>query len=170
MNRVFAFMGVTALLATAGAGTIEFNFPIDTIQEVPAPNIPVGAPVPVGNGVVTLDTDTNEVSWEISYQDLTGPIVAPGAHIHGPAGPGATAGVFVFLAGGSGAPLPQPATGVLSGSTTLTAEQAGWILDGLAYVNIHTGLNQPGEIRGQVVPEPSTLALGLLALGFLRRR
>ncbi|PYI88597.1 MAG: CHRD domain-containing protein, partial [Verrucomicrobia bacterium] len=32
----------------------------------------------------------------------------------------------------------------------MTAEQARWFLDGLIYMNIHTGLNPDGEIRAQL--------------------
>ncbi len=34
----------------------------------------------------------------------------------------------------------------------LTDEQKQIIMDGLAYINIHSTLNPPGEIRGQIVP------------------
>lgn len=158
-------------VAATQAGLITYDFPIDVAQEVPAPTIPSGFS-PSGTGLVTLDTDTNELTFEITYQGLTGDIVSPGAHIHGPAAAGSTAGVFVFLAGGtSGNPLPQPPSGVLTGSAILTDTQEQWVLDGLAYVNIHTAQNGAGEIRGQVVPEPATIGLlGLAGLAVLRRR
>ena len=47
------------------------------------------------------------------------------------------------------------------------------MLNGLHYVNIHTEEFPGGEIRGQVVPEPSAIALalvGLLALSVRGRR
>lgn len=161
---------LAALLATstfAVAEVVEFNFPINVDQTVPAANIPGGFS-PSGSGFVSLDTDTNELNWEITYSDLTGEIVAPGAHFHGPADFGDTAGVEVFLSDGS---PPEPASGMLIGSATLTDQQESDLLDGLWYVNIHTAMNQPGEIRGQVVPEP-TSALGLVLAGLvaLRRR
>ncbi len=171
MRALFTAFAAVGLAMGASAATVEFNFPINVEQEVPAPTIPAGVPTPSGQGLVTVDTDANTVTWEIDYSNLTGDIVAPGAHLHGPADFGETAGLFVFLAGGDGAPLPQPATGTLSGSASITDEEEGWLLDGLVYVNIHTAANQPGEIRGQVVPEPASLTLlGLAATLCFRRR
>jgi len=162
--------------STAFGDMIQFDFPIDTFQELPAPTIPVGVPVPSGSGTVLLDTVANTIDWSIDYQDLTGQIVAPGAHFHGAAMVGQVAGIQIDIAGnaagtGTGVPLPQPASGNLSGSASITDIQEADIIAGLWYVNIHTGLNQAGEIRGQVVPEPTTLAL-LAAFGVVafRRR
>ena len=87
--------------------------------------------------------------------------------MHGPAPAGSTAGVQIFLS--DGAP-PEPATGQLVGSAAITDDQEADLLAGLWYVNIHTELNQPGEIRGQVVPEPATATLALwLACIYWRR-
>jgi hypothetical protein len=65
------------------------------------------------------------------------------AHFHGPAEPGAAAGVVVKL----GPDVSSPITG----SGPLTDEQEGWLRKGLLYVNVHTAAHPPGEIRGQVV-------------------
>ncbi|WP_169976868.1 CHRD domain-containing protein [Tautonia rosea] len=172
----FALVLSIVIAPLAGASTITFTTTLDTLQEVPTPNIPSGFD-PKGSGILKLDTTSLLLSWDIEYEGLTGPIVAPGAHLHGPAGPGVTAGVQVWLAGGpSGVPLPQPASGQLIGSTTITSAQADQLIAGLWYVNIHTALNPAGEIRGQVlaIPEPSTLGMmgmGGLAVGlFVRHR
>ncbi len=175
MRRILASAGVGVALAIGGAAdgaVVEFDFPITVSQEVPAPTVPDTPVEPAGVGHVTLDTDTNELSWEIVYAGLSGDIVSPGAHFHGPAEIGETAGIEVFIVGGDGAAIPQPPSGTLIGSTTVTDEQEQQILDGLWYVNIHTELNGPGEIRGQVIPEPATAALGLIGatLVTLRRR
>jgi hypothetical protein len=161
-------LALVALLLPAGSDAQIFNFPIDTVQEVPTPTIPAGVPIPMGTGMVTLDTDANMISWTIDYQDLTGSIVSPGAHFHGPAGPGATANVEIFLSDGD---PPEPATGQLVGSAAVSDDQELDILAGLWYVNIHTELNGAGEIRGQVVPEPAAGLLASLAcVCFWRRR
>ena len=160
---VLVFLLVTALVTTAHAQTIVYNFPINTEQEVPAPNIPPGE-IPAGNGMVTLDTVANTIDWVINYEFLTGPIVAPGAHFHGPAIPGDTAGVQLFLSDGD---PPEPATGQLTGSASITEQQKADIIKGLWYVNIHTAMNGPGEIRGQVVPEPTGLLVWMMMCGWI---
>lgn len=164
-----AALGLSATLA--GAQILEFDFVINVAQEVPAPTIPSGFD-PSGTGLVTLDLATLELTWDIRYQGLTGDIVSPGAHFHGPADFGQTAGVQVFLAGGaSGVPLPQPPSGRLMGSTTITADQASDLRAGLWYANLHTAMNPAGEIRGQVIPAPaSATLLGLAGLTAMRRR
>ena len=180
-----AAIGILGSAYSADAALIEFAFPITVSQENPAPDIvPPTNVEPSGVGFVTLETDTNFLTWEIVYAGLSGPIVAPGAHIHGPAPIGSNAGILVDLAGNPGAgldpdggtvPLPQPASGTLTGTVTVTDAMETAILDGLTYVNIHTERNPSGEIRGQIVnvpiPEPTTLsAIAAGGLLFLRRR
>ncbi len=69
----------------------------------------------------------------------------------------------------------NPAFVTANGGTIASAESAlfAGILNGRAYLNIHTSMNPSGEIRGQIVPEPATLALilgGFAAAGLARRR
>ena len=80
------------------------------------------------------------MTWRINYSGLSGPPTA--AHFHGPAAPGANAGVAV--------PIPNPATSPVQGPATLTDAQAADLLAGRYYINIHTAANPGGEIRGQV--------------------
>lgn len=51
--------------------------------------------------------------------------------------------------------------GGFSGTVTLTDPQEVSLLAGLFYINVHTSVNGPGEIRGNLVavPEPSSVAL-----------
>ncbi len=174
MRLPFLSLAAGAALASAGAANaaiVNFVFPINSTQEVPSPTLPgAGAPEPLGMGNVTYDTDTNLLSWTISYENLTGGVVSPGAHFHGPAAPGATAGIKVFISDGD---PPDPATGVFTGSATIDEADEPDLLGGLWYVNLHTAMNQSGEIRGQVVPTPGAASLGLLGAGgllVLRRR
>ena len=43
--------------------------------------------------------------------------------------------------------------GELTGSATVSPEQVQQLMDGLWYVNVHTELNGPGEIRGQLIQQ-----------------
>lgn len=140
-------IGIVGLLVAAGtaqAQTLHFNFVIEGAQEVPPVN--TGG---VGVGDVFLNTQTNEISWNIGFTQLTG---APtGAHFHGPAPFGSNAGIQFDIGAVSGLVSP------MIGATTLSAAHAANLLAGLWYVNIHTARHPGGEIRGQVVPAPGAL-------------
>jgi hypothetical protein len=144
------------------AAIIDMFASLDGAQEVP-PTASIGT----GTGAVSFDDVSNQLSWDISFSGLTGPAV--GAHFHGPAAPGANAGVQVDIGAVSGLISP------MSGSTTITDDQETQLLAGLWYINIHTGTYPDGEIRGQVqvipVPAAAWLMLGGLAglWGFARR-
>jgi predicted secreted protein with PEFG-CTERM motif len=116
---------------------------LDGGQEVPPVDSEGG-----GTATIDFDSDTNELTWEIEFSELSGPATA--AHFHGPAEEGENAGVQVNIGEVSGLESP------MSGSAELTAEQAQMLLDGQMYINIHTEQNPDGEIRGQVSCEPES--------------
>jgi hypothetical protein len=125
-------------LVIAGCGMMNkvqgvMTVPLSGQNEVP-PNASGGS----GTGKVELDG--NVIKWNISYSGTTGPITA--GHFHGPAQPGANAGVVVPFAG----PLASP----IIGSATLTPAQVDQVKQGLWYINLHTAANPGGELRGQV--------------------
>src|ERR1700724_2022186 len=94
-----------------------------------------------GTAEVTFDTATKTLSWTINFDALTGPSTM--AHFHGPAAPGANAGVALMIATNPTSPA--------KGTATLTDAQADDLQGGRWYINIHTDANRGGEIRGQVV-------------------
>lgn len=176
MTRILALTIAAGITSTAAADHITtYSFNLGTEQTNPAADIPDGFN-PTGTAVVNINTADNAIDWVIEYSGLTGAINAP-AHFHGPASLGNNGGLQVDIVGdfagtGSGAALGQPASGTLIGSyDAMTDQQMSDILAGLWYINIHTDLNQPGELRGQVVPAPAGAALlgtgGLIAM---RRR
>jgi hypothetical protein len=87
--------------------------------------------------------DRSVLHYEIRVKGLSGPATA--AHIH----PGAR--------GAEGPPLITLDEKTLHGKVDITAEQVAALESGNTYVNVHTGANPDGEIRGQIAvcPKPS---------------
>jgi hypothetical protein len=118
-----------------------------------------------GSALMTLDTGTNEFSWDLMWSGTSGTVSA--AHFHGPASPNQNAGVQVAI---------DISSNPTAGSNFISAPQAADLLSGLWYINIHTDAFGPGEIRGQVnvVPVPAAVWLfGTALIGFVgmsRRR
>ena len=75
----------------------------------------------------TLDTDTKEFTYDVTYSGLTGPAVA--AHFHGPAAPGVNAPPVIVM---------TTLTSPISGSATLTDAQIADLEAGKWYFNVHT--------------------------------
>jgi hypothetical protein len=122
--------------SAAVAETITYNVVLNA-QNQPTPNDSKGT----GTAQVTYDTASKTLTWTINFDGLTGP--ATMAHFHGPAAPGANAGVALMI----GTNPTSPA----KGTATLTDAQAADLQGGRWYINIHTAANRGGEIRGQVV-------------------
>lgn len=160
---------ISALLAVPGwsqAATYSLFASLDGSQEVP-PNASPGT----GTGFMTYDDVSNQISWNITFSDLTAGTTA--AHFHGPAAPGFNASPVITIPLGTSLAMTS---GTLVGMATLANEtQEGELLSGLWYINIHTSNFTGGEIRGQVqvVPIPAAVWLfgsGLLGLAVLARR
>lgn len=120
-----------------------------------------------GNEVFTgivLDDITNQLSVSIGYgtyagfTNLTGPVTA--AHIHGPAGVGQNADPVINLLDPPGQLVPSPdpfsSGGLIVGVFQLTQQEVNELKAGLYYINLHTGANPGGEIRGQIVEHVNT--------------
>jgi hypothetical protein len=140
LNYVLGGAGAALLALTSRveAATTTFKSDLKGPTEVP-PNTTSGS----GTATVTLDPTTRQITWNVTFSGLTGPATV--AHIHGPAPVGKNAGVLVWLA-----PKGKPVTSPLTGSATLTAEQAADLTSGQCYVNVHTAAHPGGEIRGQL--------------------
>ncbi len=103
-------------------------------QELPQPN------ARNGTGSFTGTIRGGRLTWTLRFSGLTGP--AGAAHIH------------LALAGAANpvptVPLCGPCRSGQRGTAPVTAAVARRILRGGAYVNIHTGRNKAGEVRGQI--------------------
>jgi CHRD domain-containing protein len=128
-------------------------------NQVPVVTNSTGSGNTISAGII-LDTDTSILQVAIGYgsaagfTDLTG--VPIGMHIHSAAPAGQNAGVFIDLS-----PYHFPAAnltngGVIYGNISFPADGISNLLAGLDYVNIHTTLNQGGEIRGQLIAAVAT--------------
>ena len=136
LTLLTAMAAAAALSAlTARAEIVQFSAALSGAAETPAT-----ASAGKGTASVTLDTDTRRVTWTITYAGLSGP--ATMAHFHGPAAPGASAGVLIPVAGSLASPI--------KGEADVDDGQIGDLRAGLWYVNIHTAQNPKGEIRGQL--------------------
>jgi hypothetical protein len=149
MRRAAALLAIMALLALPATAFAAEPFTADLTVDAEVP--PVATPSEgSGSAEVTISDDGSEITYEVTYQDLTGDATA--AHIHA-APPGVAGGVMLPLAHG-----PSPFSGTLTeadftpvdGGPQSFAEALDAIRDGNAYVNIHTEANPPGEIRGQL--------------------
>ncbi|MGO9544344.1 MAG: CHRD domain-containing protein [Rhodomicrobium sp.] len=125
-----------ALTAGALAASLTYKADLKGSDEVP-PNDSKG----VGTADLIYDPATKMLSWKLTYSGLSGPATA--AHIHGPAAPGTNAPVVIKFA--------SPASPI-DGSAMLTSEQAGDLMAGKWYINVHSAEHKGGEIRGQVMP------------------
>ena len=132
---VLGLLATAAVFAAAEAQVVPFKGTLSGASEVP----PVQSQ---GSGAAAVNANpaTKGVSWSVTYSGLSGPPAA--AHIHCGAAAGANAGVAVDL----GKNLASP----IQGSGTMTDAQMADLQAGKCYVNIHTGNNKGGELRGQL--------------------
>jgi CHRD domain-containing protein len=106
-----------------------------------------------GTAVITIDSAKNTIDFNVSLNSFPAGSAVNIAHIHGPAGPGSTAGVVVsttltagtvVLANGAGTfSFQQVPTSAATIAAILAAPQN-------FYFNVHTSLNGGGAIRGQL--------------------
>ena len=144
-----------------------------------------------GFGTVSLDTETDVFSYDFTWSDLVGDLTR--LHIHGPASVDTSNPQHIVeIFGPPEVPAELATTsGTVSGSFVLdTLFQEGFdplspefiketLINGEAYLNVHTSVFGAGEIRGnlgtpvtQTVPEPNSIlvyGLGVAVLALRRR-
>lgn len=113
------------LTGTARAETVRFTATLNGASEVPAKTSD-------GKGTATasLDTTSKLLTYSVDYSALTGPATA--AHFHGPAEPGANAGVVLKF---------DTPSSPIKGTSTLTDAQMADLMAGKWYANVHTAAN-----------------------------
>jgi hypothetical protein len=167
---LIACAAIFCFVAQAQAASIEYRFALTSSQQVPT-----NASTAMGNCLVTLDDESGLVNVSCQFSGLSS--AATAAHVHGLAGPGINAGVVLGLT------ATAATSGTIAGNGVLDASQMAGMMSGQTYVNLHSGQNPGGEIRGQVkgglsaIPTLTnsflmTLVVLLLAVGFVafRRR
>jgi hypothetical protein len=140
-----ALVPIAIVLGLAGAGIAQADpapFKVELTGAQSAPPVDTSG---AGTAKLTFDPATRVVTWNIACSGLSSP--ATMAHFHGPAKAGQNAPPVIWLSK-QGSPPANPMTG----SATLTPEQAKQFSEGEWYINVHTQAHPAGEIRGQVVP------------------
>ena len=188
---VLTLLSSAAAAAPAAATTLELDFQgnggsgLLPGNEVGA-NTSLGTDSPAfggeaGDGLV-YDTDRNVLSFDFSFEGLTGGLadIASGIHLHlGQPGldPFNETGGIVFNlnAPDENVTLTTPnigfgeafTAGRVTGEAQLTDAQESNLLDGQIYLNIHSGGFAGGELRGNLVTVPEPASAALLTLGGL---
>lgn len=149
--RIMALAGLVVLFGAlpAQAKTSSYTATLSPDEEVPNKG-PAGAS---GTAKIDINTDTNQVCYEVTPSGLSEPPTA--GHIHTGA-KGASGPVFIdFNVPANG--LKNCVTSDATKVATVTGNPGGH------YVNIHTASYAAGAIRGQMVeaaattqPEPSS--------------
>lgn len=163
------------LQGRAGSGLLSGN-ELHTINGTPGSGGEIGAGITFNDVTNVL---TINVGWGSGngFTNLTGNATV--GHIHGLTASGGTAsfnqtaGVRYGLDN-----LPgwnnNAINGGFIGTVNINPGDVQALLDGRMYINVHTGANGPGEIRGNIVlvptPGAAVAMLGLGGLAAMRRR
>lgn len=143
-----ALVAFAIMINLAGAGVARADPTSFKVELTGAQSAPAVDTTGAGTAQLTYDPASRVVTWNITYSGLSS--AATMAHFHGPAKAGQNAPPVIWLSK-QGSPPSNPMTG----SATLTPEQAKQFSDGEWYINVHSEAHPAGEIRGQVVPPKS---------------
>jgi len=124
----------------------QIIFPSAAINTVlsGAEEVPAVTTAATGNGTMTVNLGTGELTGSVTFAGLSSNATL--AHIHSGAA-GVNGGAIIALIGGAGG---TSGTWTVPAGTVMTADQLNSLIaDGL-YLNIHSGTNSGGEIRGQI--------------------
>jgi hypothetical protein len=155
MKSLASLLGLLVLTGPLAGQSWIYRVELTGAQEVPA-----NASPGIGTATVRIDIASRVFTVFGSYSNMMSPVTL--AHIHGPAHRGANAGVAVALS------TTGRTSGTFSGSGVLTTAELHAIVDGSAYLNVHTEMFVGGEIRGQIDSVPrsgSPNAAGLAISG-----
>ena len=174
MKKILLAVLTACSLISAHATLFQYSVTLDGPSE-----FPVNASPGTGTGSVNYDDVAHSLQLQVSFSGLLAGVTA--SHIHGPttapfsqnagvatttptlAGfpSGVTSGSYANTLDLTLASSYNPSFVTASGGTTAGAEAAlaAAMAAGKAYWNIHSSSFPGGEIRGFLVPEPSSLAL-----------
>ena len=183
MIRMVNCIAVLALCSTGDAQTYNWDFTLNEqlVKNGPEPDGSTNSPG-FGHGTVSLDLETNTVSYDISWEGLVGDLTK--LHIHGPASAQeSTPQHLIEIFGPPEVPLELVTTsGTATGLFQLqTLVQEGFgpvepneiieaMLQGESYINVHTTVFGMGEIRGNLghpVPEPGSSLVSVFGFACL---
>src|SRR5690606_2985956 len=135
-------LSATVLAALALSLPAAMAYAEETSFDISLSGSAGGDPDGAGQGTVTIDSETNQISWELSYSNIAEPSAM---HIHEGAA-GQSGGVVVPLT------VEKDSEGNLVGLTNAPAEAVQAILASPAnyYVNIHNSEHRGGALRGQL--------------------
>jgi len=141
IGAALAFIALIASGSHAFARIIPIQATLTGAGEVPPNNSPAK-----GRMEGTFDTDTNTLTWTVTYSGLSSPPI--GAHFHGPVS-------YLGLTPEENAPIQVGTPGNLAspfrGVAKIDDTQAKDLKDGRWYFNLHSKDFPAGEIRGPIV-------------------
>jgi hypothetical protein len=159
--RYSIVLALTAVLALGGAAsalatTYSYSAILLGLNEVPPNASPAS-----GMGFLVYDDVAATITANESWSGLTAPATA--SHIHGPADTAHNAAVIFPFSG-----VPAATSGAIpQQSFAISTTQVGYLTSGLLYFNVHSSTFPGGEIRGQILPEPTPT--GVTSWGKIKR-